>query len=158
MSKNVGKLFEEDFIASVPEDVFKFRFRDLPYFLTKNSKYTVNNNPADFFIFYDYLYILELKSCKGTSYPMTNTRKNQVEGLTKYSKCDKVLAGFVINYRKYNKTYFIHIDDYIIISKHKKSINIKDMELYGKLIEQNLKRVRYSYNIKKFINYKEDGC
>lgn len=151
---NVGKEFEKDFIGSVPSDIFHYRFRDLPFFLTKNAKYEVNNNPADFLIMGDILYVLELKSCAGSSYPTSNTRKNQVEGMLKYSTMRNVMCGFVINMRKYNKTFFLHIKDYIFITKDKKSINLHDLETYGLLIEQELKRTRYKYNIQNILDIK----
>lgn len=162
MSKNVGKVFEEDFIKSVPENIFHFRFRDLPHYLTKNSKYNVNNNPADFIIFSEYLFILELKSTNNSSYPFSNTRDNQVKGLEKYSHKDKTVCGFIINMRKYNETYFIYIKDYIYLQNEsdRKSISIKDLRLFGIRIEQELKRTRYRYNIKNLLknicNSKED--
>lgn len=157
MAKNVGKIFEEDFIKSVPENIFSFRFRDLPFFLTKNSKYEVNNNPADFIIFLDYLFILELKSTNGTSYPFDNTRDNQVKGLEKYSHKNKTICGFVINMRKYNETYFLSIKDYIYLKNEsgRKSISLKDLRLFGIRIHQELKRTRYRYDILTFL---EKSC
>lgn len=152
MSKNVGKIFEEDFIKSVPNNIFHFRFRDLPYFLVKNSQYKVNNNPADFLVFYKNLFILELKSCNTTSYSINNTRQNQVDGLLKYSKIENVICGFIINMRKYNKTYFLSINDYLLITNNKKSINLKDLNTYGILIEQELKRTRFKYEVLKFFD------
>lgn len=156
MSKNVGKLFEEDFIKSVPESIFSFRFRDLPYFLTKNAKYTVNNNPCDFLIYKENLYTLELKSCAGTSYPISNTRENQVQGLLKFNDMEGVVSGFVFNMRKYNETYFLHIEDYVKLTLSKKSINIQELRVYGIKINQVLKRTRYSYEITDLFNVKLD--
>lgn len=156
MSKNVGKIFEEDFIKSVPQDMFKFRFRDLPYHLTKGAKYEVNNNPADFIIFNgETLYILELKSTALSSYPFSNTRDNQVKGLLKYSELRNVVAGFVINLRKYNETYFIKIEDYIVLkSGDTKSISRQSLQLVGYLIPQKLKRIRYSYDLERLFKIK----
>lgn len=153
MAKNVGKIFEEDFIKSVPDNLFNFRFRDLPFFLTRNAKYEVNNNPADFIIFSDYLFVLELKSTNNTSYPFDNTRDNQVKGLEKYSKKDKTICGFVINMRRYNETYFLFIDDYIYLKNEsgRKSISMNDLRIYGIRIPQELKRTRYKYDIEIFI-------
>ena len=151
MAKSEGKIFEEDFINSVPENIFHFRFRDLPYFLTKGNKYPVLPNPADFLIFNNYLYVLELKSTKLSSYPLKNTRENQVEGLLKYSEKDKVICGFVINMRKYEETYFLHIDDYILLSKNCKSISIDKLRIYGKFIPQIKKITRYRYNLDKLF-------
>ena len=154
--KNVGKIFEEDFIKSVPTNIFNFRFRDLPHFLTKNNKYMINNNPCDFLIYNRYLYTLELKSCAGASYPISNTRENQVEGLLKFSKMLGVISGFIINMRKYNETYFLHIDDYIHLTKIKKSINIKELRIYGIRINQELKRTRYKYNLEDLFKINVD--
>ena len=152
MSKNVGKIFEEDFINSVEEGIFHYRFRDLPFHLTRNAKYEVNNNPADFLIFHNYLFILELKSCGGTSLPCTNIRDNQVNGLYKYNKMKGVVGGFVINFRKYNETYFLPIEDYLSIIKSRASIGIQEARAFGIHVEQKLKRTRYTYDVSKFLN------
>ncbi|MGL5962669.1 MAG: Holliday junction resolvase RecU [Cetobacterium sp.] len=149
--KNVGKLFEEDFIKSVPSYMFRYRFRDLPYHLTKGAKYEVNNNPADFLIVYDKLFILELKSCAGTSLPCSNVRGNQIEGLKKYSELYNTVSGFVINYRRYDETYFLEVCDYLRITSTKASIGIQDARVFGVLITQQLKRTRFSYDIESFI-------
>lgn len=151
--KSVGKLFEEDFIKSVPDNLFHFRFRDLPYSLIKNAKYDINNNPADFLIFCNYLFVLELKSTNNSSYPFENTRENQVKGLEKYSHKDKTICGFVINMRKYTETYFITIKDYLYLQNEsgRKSISLEDLRLFGIRIKQELKRTRYRYDIKTFL-------
>lgn len=156
MVKNVGKVFEEDFINSVPDNIFHFRFRDIPYFLTKTVGYSVNNNPCDFLIFHEYLYVLELKSCAGTSYPVSNTRDNQVIGLDKYSKMVGVVSGFIINMRKYDETYFLRIQDYKLITLSKKSVGIKDLRVYGVRINQILKRTRFRYNLEDLFKIKVD--
>lgn len=156
MVKNVGKVFEEDFIGSVPTNIFHFRFKDLPYFLTKGNGYSITNNPCDFLIYNKFLYVLELKSCAGTSYPISNTRENQVIGLDNYSKMEGVISGFVINMRKYEETYFLHIRDYKLITLSKKSIGIKDLRIYGVKIDQTLKRTRFKYNLEDLFKISVD--
>lgn len=88
---------------------------------------------------------------KGNSF---NIKKHQIEGLKKASFIKGVIAGFVINFRNTEHTYFLHIDDFLKFSKKatKKSINEQDViENNGHLIEQEIKKVNYRYNIEKFV-------
>lgn len=153
VAKNEGKMFEEDFIKSVPENLFHYRLRDLPFHLTRNAKYEVNNNIGDFFIMNDNLFILELKSTALSSYPFSNSRENQIKGLAKASTKDGVICGFVINMRKFEETYFLYIDDYIDLLENsgRKSISIDDLRLRGIRIYQIKKRVRFKYDLEDFF-------
>lgn len=84
-----------------------------------------------------------------------NIKKNQIHGLEKASKTKGVIAGFVLNFRKNNHTYFLGIDKFNeMISKiEKKSINEQNIiDAGGYLIEQTLKKVKYNYNVEKFIS------
>lgn len=101
------------------------------------------------------LYLLEFKSSKGTSFSFTEKiiHKHQIEDLKKASIYENIIAGFVFNFRKYNETYFVHIDDFIDFKENsgKKSINRDDCEKIGLKINQTLKRTRFLYHIGTFI-------
>ena len=110
---------------------------------------------------------LELKSTKGSltfwredfenkEIKQTfNIRKCQIQGLQKWSQYSGVY-GFVINFREYdNRTFFIDIKDFLEYTNrlNKKSINIDDvLKMKYVVIENKIKRVKYKYDIDKFIS------
>lgn len=100
------------------------------------------------------LYLLELKSTKSSSIPLSMIRQNQLDGLSEASK-HTLVAGIIINFRNENNdTFFIHIEDFInmINSVNKKSFNIKDLENANAIrINSNKKRTRYRYDIERFV-------
>ena len=81
-------------------------------------------------------------------------KKNQLEGLAESNKYQGIVSGLVVNFRGVNHTYFLHIDqaNRLINNLDKKSFNEQDVINHnGYLIEQHLKKVKYSYNLEKFI-------
>ena len=59
------------------------------------------------------LYLIECKSTKGTSVPLSMIRNNQIEGLQEASK-HNLVAGILVNFRNENNdTFFILIDEFI---------------------------------------------
>ena len=100
------------------------------------------------------LYLIECKSTKGTSVPLSMIRNNQIEGLQEASK-HNLVAGILVNFRNENNdTFFILIDEFIDMmnSINKKSFNINDLESIGATrVESTKKRTRYTYNIEKLV-------
>ena len=64
-------------------------------------------------------------------------------------------CGFVFNLRsKNNNTYYVDVRDFINYSStlNKKSINENDiLQMNPIVIDNKIKRVRYGYNIEKFL-------
>ena len=100
------------------------------------------------------LYLIECKSTKGTSVPLSMIRNNQIAPLQEASK-HNLVAGILVNFRNENNdTFFILIDEFIDMmnSINKKSFNIKDLESIGATrVESTKKRTRYTYNIEKLV-------
>ena len=100
------------------------------------------------------LYLIECKSTKGTSVPLSMIRNNQIEGLQEASK-HNLVAGILVNFRNENNdTFFILIDEFIDMmnSINKKSFNINDLESIGATrVKSTKKRTRYIYNIEKLV-------
>ena len=100
------------------------------------------------------LFLIECKSTKSTSIPLTMIRDSQIKGLQEASKHDLV-TGILVNFRNENNdTFFIEIDDFVTMmnSINKKSFNIKDLESIGATrVESTKKRTRYTYNIEKLV-------
>lgn len=101
------------------------------------------------------LFLIECKSTKGTSIPLTMVRDNQIKGLQEASK-HKLVAGFLINFRNDNNdTFFIDIEKFtnMIETIDKKSFNIKDLiSNNATRIQCEKKRTRYKYDIQGMVN------
>lgn len=172
MSKNAGKVFEDSFIASVDRShILVKRLNDnAASWSGGTASRFASKNECDFLL-YDsdtkLFMALELKSTKGSltfwredfenkEVKQTfNIRKCQIQGLQKWSQYSGVY-GFVINFREFdNKTFFIDIKDFLEYTSRlsKKSINIDDvLKMKHVVIDNKIKRVKYKYDIDKFIN------
>ena len=158
IAQSDGKKFENDFKASVPDTCWIYRLRDnASSFSGGNNTRFASSNICDYILFDDItrtLYLIECKSTKGTSVPLSMIRNNQIEGLQEASK-HNLVAGILVNFRNENNdTFFILIDEFIDMmnSINKKSFNIKDLESIGATrVESTKKRTRYTYNIEKLV-------
>ena len=158
IAQSDGKKFENDFKASVPDTCWIYRLRDnASSFSGGNNTRFASSNICDYILFDDMtrtLYLIECKSTKGTSVPLSMIRSNQIEGLQEASK-HNLVAGLIINFRnEYNDTFFITIDEFVDMtsSLNKKSFNIKDLESIGATrVESTKKRTRYTYNIENLV-------
>ena len=160
--KNIGKKFEEDFIKSVPADLFLHRIKDGSARTDKfgNMIRLKNNNLCDFILYNgNNLYLLELKTVKNKSMSFNNIaqdEKKQLEKLEKLlneTKKKNTKAGYLINFRSEESTYYIPINEILDFYNKtcKKSINITDVELLdSEKVPQIRKRVRYTYNLDLF--------
>lgn len=112
---------------------------------------------------------MELKSTKSKSFTVQLTendnsnamiKHHQIVGLTKYSKYDYVVAGFVFNLRNEQtgtqKTYFQDIKDFnrMMSEIGKKSCNEYDIVRYNAVeVSGELKRTRYKWNVEELLDY-----
>lgn len=157
--QNEGKKFENDLKASVPNTCWIYRLRDnASSFSGGNNTRFTSNNICDYIMMDDTtktLYLLELKTTKSTSIPLSLIRRNQIDGLLEASN-HNLIAGIIANFRNGNNdTFFIDIKDFrkMTANINKKSFNIKDLEnINGIRIYSNKKRTRYKYNIERFVN------
>lgn len=143
----------------MPDTCWIYRLRDNASSFANgtNTRFT-SSNICDYFLLDDIsktLYLIECKSTKGTSLPLTMVRDNQIQGLLDASR-HTLIAGFLVNFRNANNdTFFISIDKFIRMTEslNKKSFNIKDLMEHNALRIQNTKkRTRYTYDIKKMIH------
>lgn len=157
---NTGKIFEQDFKNSIPEDMYYLRIHDSPQsFNQTNTLRFSPKNPFDSLLYiYPFLFLLELKSTIGTSFSFDGKtpmiKKHQIEELTKASKYKGIIAGFVFHMSKYQKTYFLPIDKFNEFknSTDKKSINQQDILNHGAIeIRGEIKRTRTKFYIGEFI-------
>ena len=159
--KNPGKMFEEDFKNSCPFWIEKEK-DNIMFSQNNNTRFTMTSN-YDFRIFTGKtLFLLELKSTKQESLPFSAFKKtksyDQLKELHKNCNYKNTKAGAIINFRSENKTYFIETYEllYLRSSSPRKSISIDDCEAKGKIIPQELKRIRYKYNFTIFGGQNEN--
>lgn len=131
--------------------------------MNSNLRFSLHS-PCDFMIFDGYnklFFTLELKSFQGScSFERSKEDKGiihyyQVEKLKTFAKFYRVCSGFVLDFRKEEKTYFLDINDWdkLIESIDKKSFTEKDLlEYAGPILIEKIKlRVHYRYDIDKFL-------
>lgn len=148
MAKGIGKIFEEEVKASFPPDFYVERYKD------DTAGFYGVSNPADFRLYkYPYTFLLELKTHKGKSIPMDKIRENQLKGLVKAGNYLGIYAGFLINFRDLEETYYIPADEvlYYILKGERKSIPVDWCRENGVRIEQKKKRVRYTYDLHSWL-------
>lgn len=158
MAKNEGKKFEEDFKSSFGDRFWVYRLRDnAASFGNGNKTRFASSNICDFIVWHDdtkTLYLMELKSTKGTSIPYTMIKDNQISGLTD-ANVHFVVPCFIFNYRECeNATYFMLIEDFNDMKNelNKQSFNPNDLKRYGALrIDSIKKRTRYRYDVEKMV-------
>ena len=165
MAKNPGKDFEADFKESIPDRCDVTRLYDAGGWSGGQpgevQRFTPSN-PCDLIIFarrlepglYGHCYKLELKSLKGKSLPFGNIKtveKKRDKFITNLvaSEDRGVQAGFVVNFRDTNETFFVLASEVqgFIETTDWQSIPIAWFRENGRLITQILKRVRYSYDL-----------
>lgn len=162
MSQNKGKIFEIDWKNSIPSDTYYLRIVDPAVSWGNNEESNIRfspKNPYDAIMYcYPNLFTLELKSTKGTSFSFEGTspmiKSNQIKELTRASQHKGIISGFIFNMRKYNKSWFLYIDDFnrFLENTNKKSINKDDIIEYGGIeVVGEIKRTRCRYYVGEFI-------
>lgn len=164
ISKNIGKVFENNWKNSVPDNIFYYRPPDSAQSFGTNQNLRFSaKSPCDCFMFNgDFLFTLELKSVgtKFISFEKAKTdkgviHKHQIDNLNKFSTYKNVVSGFIFDFRLSNKTYFCSIVDFIrmINNLDKKSFNETDLYQWCVPLEIKKKKlkVNYRYDIEDFI-------
>ena len=164
IAKNIGKVFEQNFKKSVPDNIFYYRPPDAASSFGSNSNLRFSaKSPCDCFMFNGkVLYTLELKSVgtKSISFEREKTdkgiiHKHQIDNLLKFSTYNNVISGFLFDFRLSNRTYFCMIEEFENMINHldKKSFNEKDLYEWCNPVEIEKKKlkVNYRYNVGKFL-------
>ena len=97
--------------------------------------------------------MFELKSTQNASLPFANIHHHQFKDLELADKVEGLHAGFLIEMRKYNETYYLPIRKALdfVENSGRKSFPISFLREHGIKIEQTLKRTRYNFNMEKLI-------
>lgn len=146
--KSIGKIFEEEIKASIPPEFYVERYKD------DTAGFYGVSNPADYRLYrYPYTFLIECKTHKGKSLPIDKIRPNQIHGLVLAVIHKGIYGGFFINFRDLEETYYISVQDITqyMSSTDRKSIPVEWCRENGVRIEQEKKRVRYSYDLSSFF-------
>jgi len=168
---NKGKEFEQSLKDSATEQkVFFYRIKDVPQMMLKQGSKVSQNNYDAFMYHNNYLFAIELKSTKAKSISFSESmiKKHQIESLKEAVKYEGIIAGFIFQYREPdNKTYFVHIDDFITYKDHaegrnntitysskvnKSSIPIGICEEIGIELINIKKKVKFRYYVRKLLD------
>lgn len=160
-----GKRFEQDIKASIPPEFFIERYKD------DTAGFKGVANPADFRLYkYPFTFLWELKTHKGKSIPLAKIRNSQLKEMRKAYPHYGVFCGFLLNYRDLEETYYITFNDlvtnYYILNGEgdyepkpdgRKSIPVEWCRENGVRITQTKKIVRYSYDLRSWLERYYDG-
>ena len=146
--KGIGKIFEAEIKESFPKDFYIERYKD------DTAGFYGVSNPADYRLYkFPYTFLLELKTHKGRSIPLDKIRDNQIKGMSRAVEHRGIYAGFILNFRDLEETYYISVMDMVafIASKERKSIPVEWCRDNGLRIDQIKKRVRYTYDLSSWL-------
>lgn len=168
MAISTGKRFEADFKKSVPSYALLYRLPDSAQAFGGSSNLRFSSkNPFDYLMWDSkkhILYALELKTVAGKAISFERSKDesreihwHQIEGLNKWNEYDGIVCGFIIEFRKIEKTVFIDISDFneLMNTITKKSFNFDDLDNHKinyVVIGQEKVRTRYKYKVDEFLN------
>ena len=154
---NAGKQFEQDFKNSIPTNTYYYRLRDgtAGWGEQEKTRFQAKNICDAILYRYPHMHLLELKSTKGKSIPLS--RLTQYKDMVK-AQSKGLFVGFIFNMRDVNETYYVLIDDitHFMQSESRKSLPIDFMREHGIIIGQELKRTRWRYNVAEWLDRLEN--
>ncbi|MDF2608960.1 MAG: Penicillin-binding protein-related factor putative recombinase [Lachnospiraceae bacterium] len=154
---NEGKVFEQNFRKSIPDDVYYQRLHDssIGFDIENSTQRFALKSPYDYILYYKgNMYCLELKTTKNKAISYAGSspmiKQHQIDELMKAH--DKgCVAGFILNFRDTSNTYFMRIKYFEYLSKmlNKNSFNEKDLQLcpYCIVIPSKKLKVNYRYDL-----------
>lgn len=158
--KNLGKIFEENFRKSIPDNnnILFYRFKDGTANWSGGYNQNVRfqaKNVCDCMLFDGhFLYFVELKSHKGKSIPNDCIRTNQIEEMVKYSKKKNVICHLVVFFSDIERCFSIEINQLVhyINTSDRKSIPLDYFENYCTEIDVEKLKTNYRYGIEQWLN------
>lgn len=152
---NNGKIFERNFKASIPPDVWYYRFRDSPASFGQGTQTRfATSNICDCLLFGNKtLFLCELKSHNGKSIPFNCVRENQVEQLTAAEKFPFIVPALVIFFPDVERCFVVHINGWnnLVDASTKKSANVAEIAQAGFEVEVTKLKVNYKYDVAKMM-------
>ena len=163
-----GKQFEKDIATSCEkQSIYLLRLRDIYIPPELRHLIDVPRNKYDYLLYHDTILMpLELKSSQAKSVPFGMIEEHQINALAKADTYHGVYPGFIFNFRNANRTYYVHIRDFLNYqsvaagetpSPYKHSHNQKSipMDICAEVgIEINCQKlkVHYRYDMKGLVS------
>lgn len=155
---NSGKIFEKNFKASIPQDVFYYRLRDSTASFYgggdgSNIRFQTPN-ACDAILFGNRtLFLCELKSHGGKSLPFNCVRQNQIEQLTKAAKFPFIIPALVIFFPDVERCFAVEINAWnnLVDASKKKSANIAEIAQAGFEVGVTKLKVNYKYDVASMV-------
>lgn len=154
---NPGKQFENDVKKSVPAGVYYLRLHD-----SANGFRDARSDCLRFAVKSPYdmvlcrkgqMYCLELKSTSGKAFSFNGSnpmiKKDQIIQLHNALVIGGAVAGFLLNFRETDETYWIPVDlfeEFMRVTE-KCSMNIREVRDYGLRVPQKKLRVHNRYDL-----------
>lgn len=165
ISKNIGKVFEQNWKKSISNNIFYYKPPDAAQSFNMNNQNLrfSAKSPCDYFMFDgEFLYTFELKSVgtKSISFEREKTdkgiiHKHQIDNLNNFAKYKNIISGFIFDFRLSDITYFCDINSflYMIENLSKKSFNEEDLYKYCHpiTIPKRKLRVNYRYDVNALL-------
>ena len=150
MAKNNGKKFEQ----VIRESFEKVEGVSVDRIPDQTTRYKGSTNVCDFIVYkYPKLFYIECKSTHGNTFPLTNIRDNQWEGLLEKSKIPGVVAGVLIWWVDKDVTRFFTINSLDNLRQDgQKSVRYDHEEPWSCEITGEKKRVYFDYDMQPFLD------
>ncbi len=150
-SKKVGNKFQEDFQKSVPENLYCDRYKDSPVRFRKVT------NPADFFLNSGwYLLLIECKTTDDNHLPLKNIRMDQIWKMLVHTCKFNTFGGLLINFRKFNETYFVFVSDFVywyLFHKTANALPLSWIKEHGYRLSQKKIVSRWRYGVAGLLHW-----
>ena len=156
---------EDNWKKSIPDDALYYRPPDAAQSFGENRNLRFSSHsPCDCMLFDGYnFFTLELKSSGQNTMSFERCKEDkgmihwhQIQSLLKFSKFKNVVSGFILDFRLSEKTYFIHINDFVNLMDRitKKSFNEKDLcdYCFPMIINKRKLKVNYRYDVVSFMD------
>ena len=152
--QNIGKILEEEIKSSMPPGVYYYRFKDNAASFSggDNTRFTSHNICDCMAVTNEYVFLLELKSHKGSSIPFTCIRKNQIEEMSKVDHI-RIKPYSILNFREKEKTFAVEARELknFMETTERKSIPFDWCRENGIEITGIKKKVKYRYLLDEFF-------
>ena len=160
--KNLGKAFEQNFRKSIPETnkIFYYRLKDSNNNWNRGENIRfAQNNIADAFLYHcsngtNNLLVLEYKSHKGKSLPLTCIRENQLKEMLDANEKSGVIPMIIVFFSDIERCFSLNIKyvEEFLRNSDRKSIPLEYFEENGVEIETVKLKTNYRYNIEEWLN------
>lgn len=148
--KNIGKVLEAEFKASIPTTYFYYRLRDSAGAWSggENTRFTPTNICDCIVYGKGILTLIELKNTYNASLPLNNIKPSQLKGLSEINT-EGVQAYFFICFRAKERSFLVDAKKVKAFEETgaRKSIPLKWCEDEGIEIKMTKKKVKYKYDL-----------